>query len=248
MATNFPTFTNLAAVADELASRGNVKLRAIVTQAWRAQSCLGDLRQASDCADVLHDMLKRPTEQDTPVLLTVERSLLTNAIMLYARATSTNGDKGERGSIQLSEKKLTPEEWEDHNAILDVRNQAMAHVYGSRKLSDHDWHRSIFFAVDAGGGRWKPASASNQTSFHADTFARLERMLPVALREVKTKFHERMEAVAKVVNADVKGAALLKHVFDPVAVFGTEQAVEALLGGAGQGDTAFWVNEGKRAG
>jgi len=247
MTMTFPAFTDLAAVAEELASRGNVKLRAILTQAWRAQSCLGDLRQANDCAGVLRDMLKRPNEQDTPALLTVERSLLANAIMLYARATSTNGDKGERGSIQLSEKKLTPEEWADHNAILDVRNQAMAHVYRSRKLSDHDWHRAVFFAVDAGGGQWKPASASNQTSFHAETFARLEKILPVALREVKAKFHERMEAVTKMVNSDVKASGLRKHVFDPVAVFGTEEAVRALLAGEGQGDAAFWINEGKRA-
>lgn len=246
MATDFPAFTDLAAVAAELASRGKGSLRAIMTQAWRAQSCLGDLRQASDCVDVLRDMLKRPNDQDTPALLTVERSLMANAIMLYARATSTNGDKGERGSIQLSEKKLTPEEWADHNAILDVRNQAMAHVYGSRKLSNHDWHRSIFFAVDAGGGRWKPASASNQTSFHAGTFAKLDRMLPVALRELKLKFHERMKAVTKVVNADVKAATLMKHVFDPVAIFGTEEAVRVLLAGEAQGDAAFWVNEGKR--
>lgn len=243
----FPAFTNLTAVAEEIASHGNEKLRAVVTQAWRAQSCLGDLKQANDCMDVLRDMLKRPTEQDTPALLTVERSLMANAIMLYARATSTNGDKGERGSIQLSEKKLTSEEWLDHNAILDVRNQAMAHVYPSRKLSDHDWHRSIFFAVDSGQGRWKPASATNQTSFHADTFSKLERILPVALRELKAKFHLRMDAVSKVVNADVKAATLLKHVFDPVAAFGTEDAVRVVLAGAGQGDTAFWVNEGSRA-
>lgn len=245
---NFPAFTNLMAVAEELAGRGDVRLRAIVTQAWRAQSCLGDLRQASDCADVLRDMLKRPFEQDTPAPLTIERSLLANAIMLYARATSTNGHKGERGSVQLSEKKLTSGEWEDHNAILDVRNQAMAHVYGSRKLSKHVWHRSVFFAVEAGDGRWRPASASNQTSFHADTFTKLDRMLPVAIREVKTKFHERMEAVANVVNADVKAAGLLKHVFDPIPVFGSEEAVRVVLAGESQGDTALWVNEGKRAG
>lgn len=56
----FPAFTNLAAVAEEIASHGNVKLRAIVTQAWRAQSCLGDLRQANDCTDVLRDMRTPP--------------------------------------------------------------------------------------------------------------------------------------------------------------------------------------------
>jgi hypothetical protein len=246
MTQAFPTFTNLGALAEELASRGNVKLRAIMTQAWRAQSCLGDLRQATDCADALRTMLGRSDEQDTPVLLTVERSLLANGVMLYARATSTNGDKGERGSIQLSEKKLSPEEWTDHNALLDVRNQAMAHVYRFRKLNDHDWHRSVFFAVSAGDGRWKPASASNQTSFHAETFSKLDRMLPVAVREIRLKFHERMEAVTNLVNSHVKAASLLKHQFDPCSVFGGEDAVSALLAGQAEGDASFWVREGRK--
>ena len=174
MSSEFPKFTDLGSLADELARGGNVKIRAPMTQAWRAQSCLGDLRQAADCADILREMEGRPHEQDTSDLIAIERALMTTIVMLYARATSTNGDKGERGSIQLSEKKLTAEEWTDHNAILDVRNQAMAHVYSSRKLSDHDWHRNILFAVNADENGWKPASASNQTGYHADTFARLE--------------------------------------------------------------------------
>lgn len=244
MKNEFPPFTDLAAVAEELASRGKNSLRAMMTQAWRAQSCLGDLRQASDCVDILRDMMDRTEE--TPALLTVERALLSNAVMLYARATLTNGDKGERGPIQLSKKKLTPEEWDDHQAILDVRNQAMAHVYRARKLSEHEWHRTMFFAVDSGGGRWKPACASNQTSFHADLFAKLEKMLPIALRELKAKFHERMEAVTKAVNEGIKAETLRKHIFDPVKVFGGRGAVQALLDGETQGDSAFWVREGRQ--
>lgn len=244
MTGHFPAFTDLTAVAEELASRGKVGLRSMLTQAWRAQSCLGDLRQSNDCVEVLREMVDR--KDDSPTLLTVERSLLANAVMLYARATLTNGPKGERGPIQLSEKKLTADEWKDHQAILDVRNQAMAQVYRARKLSEHEWHRSVFFAVDAGGGRWKPACASNQTTFHADTFAKLKRMLPVALRELKLKFHERMEAVTKAVNSEVKASTLRKSVFDPVAAFGSRGAVQALLDGEASGDAAFWVKENRQ--
>ena len=197
-----------------------------------------------DCTAALGELIQRPKMQDTSGTMATERSLMATAIMLYARATSTNGDKGERGSIQLSEKKLTPEDWADHNALLDVRNQAMAHVYPSRRLSDHDWHRDIFFAVHLGGGVWKAASASKQTSFHAVTFARLERMLPVAHRELKAKFHERIGAVTDMINKEVKAELLQKHVFDPVAIFGSEESVQLVLGGAVRGEASYWVNEG----
>lgn len=246
MPLTLPPFTNLGTLADELARRGNVKLRAMMTQAWRAQSCLGDLKQAMDCAASLSELLKRPKDQDTSAAMATEKALMATAIMLYARATSTSSGKGERGSIQLAETRLAPDEWLDHNALLDVRNQAMAHVYSSRRLSDHSWHRDIFFAVDFGGGVWKAASASNQTSFHAATFARLQRMLPIAHRELKARFHERMEAVTKAINSDVPAELLRKHVFDPLPVFGGVEGVHIVLGGAAFGEASYWINEGDR--
>lgn len=242
----FPTFTDLGALADELATRGNVKLRAVMTQAWRAQSCLGDLRQAADCVAVLKTSSERPTSDDTPFLMATDRALMTTAILLYARATSTNGGKGERGSVQLAEKKLTPDQWADHQAILDVRNQAMAHVYSSRMLGGHHWHRDIFFAVDQGDGHWKPASASNQTSFHAPTFQKLERMLPIAHSALKENFHDRMEAVSKLINGEVRTNLLEKHAFNPVSVFGGHDGVKLLLASAADGEASYWVNEGQR--
>lgn len=243
---DFPAFTDLGALADELAKRGDVKLRALMTQAWRVQSCLGDIRQAIDCMDALTALVDRPKSEDTAARLATERALMTTIIMLYARATSTSTGKGERGSIQLDKDRLSASEWADHTAIVDVRNQAMAHVYTSRSLNDHDWHREKFFAVHIGDGVWKPASATNQTGYHQATADRLSRMLPVAQRELKAKFDKRMAAVSKMINDDVKGGALFKHVFDPVPVFGSEEGVRLVLGGAPQGESAFWINEGDR--
>lgn len=242
----FPEFSDLGALADQMARRGEVKLRSIVTQAWRAQSCLGDIRQAIDCMDALKVLIDRPRSEDSAGRLATERALMTTIIMLYARATSTNGDKGERGSIQLDKEKLSAAEWADHTAIVDVRNQAMAHVYTSRLLNDHDWHREKFFAVHVGDGVWKPASATNQTGYHLATADCLVRMLPVAQRELKAKFNKRMDAVSKMINDEVKGGALFKHLFDPVPVFGGEEGVRIILDGAPQGEAAFWINEGDR--
>lgn len=244
-----PPFTDLGALAEELARRGkNTKLRAAITQAWRAQSCLGDLRQAFDCCSALEGIIERPRSADTSALMATERALMTTAIMLYARATSTSGQLGERGSIQLERNKLSEQEWADHCSLLDVRNQAMAHVYSSRPIADHEWHRDVFFAVQVSNGQWKAASASNQTSFHAATLERLKRMLPVAHREVKEKFHKRIGAVTDMINREVDAKLILRHVFDPIPVFGNEEAVRAALAGAPTGETAFWYNEGRRAG
>jgi len=245
-----PVFTDLRALADELARRGDTKLRAQVTQAWRVQSCLGDLRQAMDCVVALKNLINRPTGEESNTLSASERALMTTAILLYARATSTGGNTGERGSIQLDKEKLTPEEWNDHTVIVDVRNQAMAHVYSSRPLDDHEWHRAVFFAVHIGeiAGRhvWKAASATNQTSFRRATLDRLERALPTAHREMKAKFQKRMDAVSKTINEELKGEALFKHVFDPVPSFGSVAAVEAVLGGAPDGEASFWFSETER--
>lgn len=246
--TRFPPFTDLGALADDLAKRGDVQLRALISQAWKANSCTADLRQAVDCAGVLREMINRPREDDTPRLLATERALMTTIILLYARATSTNGHGGERGPIQLDRKKLSDDEWADHCAILDVRNQAMAHVYASRKLGAHEWHREKFFAIQLDNGAWKPASATNQTGFHAQTLDRLERMLPVAAQIVQGKFHALMKRVTDHINRDVKAATLLKHIFDPRPVFGGDDAVRLLLSSAEAGAASFWVNEGNRNG
>lgn len=242
-----PLFTDLKALAEERARHGNVSLRAMMTQAWKAQSCLGDLRQAMDCAVVLRRHAKTATKKGSAETLVIEKALLTTAIMLYARATSTNGQGGERGSIQLAEKHLTPEQWADHNVILDVRNQAMAHVYSGRRFSEHDWHKEKFFAVSFGNNHWKPASATNQTSFHAATFDRLERMLPVAHAALKAKFLERMGAVAKAVNTELKQEVLRKHAFDPVATFGSVEAVREVLAGSENTEASFWISEGDKS-
>lgn len=242
----FPTFTDLAALADDLTLRGaSPKLRSAITMAWRAQSCLGDLRQCQDCVTLLRQSIDESRDTDTADVLVIERSLMSTAVMLYARATSTSGQHGERGSIQLEQSKMQPDEWADHCKILAVRNQAMAHVYADRDAGDHVWHRDVIFAVERPHGGWSVASASNQTSYHAPTLRRLERMVPVATLAIKAKFDKRISTVTSMLSGKVKVALLRKHAFSPETVFGSAEAVEAILGGSGKGDAAFWVNNGK---
>ena len=242
---SFPPFVNLSSLAEQLEKTGKDRqLRMALKQAWRAQSCLGDLTQAKDSCSVLRNIIGRPRKSDTPELLTTERALLTMAVILYARATSTSGQKGERGSIQLDRSKLTKEQWADHQSLLDVRNQALAHVYSSQEVGSYLWHRELLFAVELKAGRWKTASATNQVSFHAATLERLERMLPIAHELIMERFQKRMLAISARLNeGGVQQSMMLAHQFDPVRAFGSEQAVRRLLTGATQKEDAFWVNE-----
>ncbi len=238
-----PTFTDLGALADDLAKRGaDPAIRSAITSAWRVQSCLGDLRQAEQSVKLLRKIADRERADDSQEAMTIERALMTSAVLHYARATSTSGQKGERGSIQLEQSRLTPEEWLDHTKIIDVRNQALAHVYSGRSAGDHIWHRDVFFAVESPQGTWVAASASNQTSYHGETLRRLEKMLPVAIREVKAKFDKRMAAVSRMLNGKVKTEMFRKHAFDPAHVFGSEETARAILAGRDHGDSAIWTN------
>jgi hypothetical protein len=241
----FPPFIDLSALAETLEKQiDNKLLRRKLEQAWRAQSCLGDLRQADDCRQILRKMVNRSQAENTPDLMTIERSLLLMGVILYVRATATSGQRGERGSIQLKESALSPEQLADHRDLVEVRNQAFAHVYGSQPLASHVWHKDIFFAVEMKSGVWKPASATNQTSYHADTLDKLERMLPIANKLVLSQFHRRMKAVEDEVNSHgISNAMLMNHAFDPVAVFGSELGVLQVLASAQKGTGSFWTNE-----
>lgn len=90
------------------------KLNYIILQAWRAEACLGDLLQAKDCTEILRAKVDKKIEKFGSVDQTIVKALLTSAVGLYARATSTSGKAEERGSIQLDRKKLSIEQNEDH--------------------------------------------------------------------------------------------------------------------------------------
>jgi hypothetical protein len=240
----FPPFSNLSALIGKLEKLGKYgELRNVLVTAWRAQSCLADLRQSQDCYDVLEGILKRPRSDDNPELLTTERALLMTAIMLYARATSTSGQRGERGSIQLERGKLTSEQWKNHQALVEVRNQALAHVYPSQQVGGFQWHREIVFAIERPSGMWEAASASNQVSYHKETVERLGRMLPVAKLIVKEKFQKRLAGVTSKINeASVPRDLFIQCQFDPVLTFGSEEAVQRVLAGKQGGEASFWTN------
>lgn len=244
--TQFPPFADLVSLAGSLTKTGkHGNLSKMVESAWRAESCLGDLKQSADCCVVLRASLTTNAKDVSFEQNVKDRALMTTATLLYARATSTSSAKeGERGAVQLERGRLTKEQWADHEALIGVRNQGIAHVNRNHSIDNRSWHKDIFFAVRYPNGAWRPASTSNETSFHLPTLERLERMLPVAKEVIQGQFNKRMKAVTAALNAaNLPEKVFLDHLFDPVTAFGSADAVKRLLGANKQGIDGFYVND-----
>lgn len=175
-----------------------------------------------------------------------ENALLMTAVLLYARATSTSGGRGERGPIDISSK-LDATQRAAHEALLEVRNRALAHVYARAPVADDIWHDDLLFLVETDRG-WRPGAATNRIQFHKPTLDRLRRQLPVAERLITEIFHKRIDQVSEMMTAHpVERKIFERNLFDPVPFFGSERAVmDALAGmpfGSAMGLTSKKLNK-----
>jgi hypothetical protein len=166
-----------------------------------------------------------------------ENALLMAAVLLYARATSTSGSMGERGSVDIASK-LEEKQLIDHGALLDVRNRALAHVYSRSVVADDVWHDDSFFLVETDQG-WKPAAATKRFLFHRPTLELLRRQLPVAEQLVTEVYHKRLNRLTELLSKNpVEWSVFEKNLFDPVSFFGSEQAVLDALRGMPHGSAS----------
>lgn len=237
--TTFPRFTNLRALASEIAHAPEYsRVLEAIDKAARAQSCVSDLAEAETCCVALRELLASPRRRGTLTRLATEGSLLRTAVTLYERATSAGAKKGERGSIQIAER-LNAEQLEDHENLVSVRHRSLAHVYAGEEIDGQVWHRDVLFAVEEPPA-WYPAAASNRLQFADQTLQRLERQAPVALRLVKERFHSRLAKLTDMLNDNPLPAAVFeKHIFDPVPVFGSERSVQNVLEARKEGRGSF---------
>ena len=168
-----------------------------------------------------------------------------NGIMLYARATSTNGKYGERGPIDIRAK-LTAKELEDHEILLAIRNRVGAHVYSHEAIDGVIWHHDRLFLVEFEGGGWKPASATIRLQLDRQSVDRLERQIAPAHKIIRKQFDKHINDLTALLNVEpLKQAVLDAHLFDPVSYFGSEKAVARLLKGAAEGK-AFGFSSGPK--
>jgi hypothetical protein len=214
------------------------KLGYAVRSALVAQSCVADIRQAVDCCAALRSVLGSPRKIGTIERLTIESSLLANAVMLYARATATAAKDGERGAIKITPK-MTTEQRADHDILVTIRNRALAHVYTAEPIDGELWHQAVLFAVETEGTGWRPAAGSRRVQNNLSTLERLERQLPVAHAMLTAKSRKRIDAITGMLNDDPLPLATFERFqFDPVERFGSAEAVQTILRGQAVGEAS----------
>lgn len=242
--TSLPKFADGEALARDLQRDPRyASLANVIRRAALEQSCASDLSQASSCCDALKWLLESPRQKGTLTRAATENALLTTAILFYARATATSGKKGERGSVDVRDgfRKHDPDLVIEHQAIIAVRNRAIAHVYPNEIIAGELWHEERPFLVEQAEG-WLPAGAKRSIQFHRLTFDRLVRLIPIAQGIIFAKYHKSTGRMTDLYNANpIPQKLLAKHKIDPVAFFGSEQAVRDALAGIPAGSAAGLV-------
>ncbi len=123
---------NLTALSERLLAEGRLKpLAGKIKRAQELASMHADLMMARECLDALD---ASPATDDMAKSIT-EASLLSNAVVLYARATKTKSD--ERRDYDLRAK-FSPEEKIVHRELCDLRDKAIAH-FGSGGSYAGEW-------------------------------------------------------------------------------------------------------------
>jgi hypothetical protein len=207
-----PRFTDLRGMARDLGDDPVYRrLATTIGKAARAQSCASDLAQARTAYESLDALLASPRKKGSIERSATENALLMTAVLLYARATSTSGGKGERGSIDISSK-LNDGQLLDHKALVDVRNRALAHVYSREPVADDLWHADQLFLVETEQG-WKPAAATKRYQFHRPTLDRLHRQVPVASELVTETFHKHTNRITELLSSNPVELSLFERTY-----------------------------------
>lgn len=171
------------------------------------QSCLADLAQAADTLEALEWQINSPRGVGTERRAAIENALLSTAVILYCRAASTVGKKGERGSIDIRSR-LTPPQLADHEHLTRLRNRAIAHVYTTEDLEGEPWHVEAAFLYQTGGG-FKLGVLSNRLQIEPVTVATAARQIPVAHAILRTMFEQREGRLADLLNGSLADPTVL---------------------------------------
>jgi hypothetical protein len=225
---NGARFADLRGIANSLAKDNRYRrLNSIIKSAGIAQSCLADLRQATDYCTLLTTMHADGVPR-TESYGTLQNALMLQAVILYARATMTSGSSGERGAIKI-ETKLEPQSLVDHKLLISIRNRAVAHVYAGEQLAGQIWHKEGLLLIHH-DRKFTPTATTTRVGFHGPTLACLERQIPVAISFVRQRFDHHMDQAMTIFETN----GLLKDTFDknlvnPHQYYSSDEAIQDAL-------------------
>jgi hypothetical protein len=240
--SDLPRMADLMAIAKALDERApGSRLSAGVHNARRVQSCIADLSLAATTLEALGQLQERRGWAPAVHQVAAEHALLANAIFLYARATATGSKSGERGHTSVRER-LSSEDQQNHDRIVDIRNIALAHVRPNELIGDELWHIETVFAVETGTHGWVPAAMTRRVQANPSLAAVLRSLLPKAEALLKETYHRRLNYVAQQMNDAADTMPLFEeHLLDPVHFFGSLDEARRALSRAGPGARSYGV-------
>jgi hypothetical protein len=218
------------------------KLIKLAVQAQRAQSCVADLKLAETTCETLAQIEHCDLSAMTPLhRLALQHALVANAVVLYARATSTHSSGGERGSVSIDDR-LQAGDLADHKMLVTLRNKVIAHVHAEEAIADNVWHRERMILRESGLA-WRPGCVTRRMQIDQVTIAKLRKMIPIAYKLVRETYLKRLNSLTSLVNIDPPDLGLIeKHLFDAVAFFGSVKAAQHALS-LGSGKSAAGLVE-----
>lgn len=229
---------DLSKLARTLEAEGrHPELVRAIGKAAAAGSTREDLRGALDALRSIERILDRSDGQPGAFAAgnehtTVAGALFTQAVILYARATTTKGDRPKL----LGEAKLTPAERAIHDEAVRLRDSAIAHFGRGEGLADGPLVReAVILSLFVLDGRPKKqvgvytARAQHKVAFGARLAALIETRLTQLAARSQPLFDEVNQALDAAVRADpALGRSLRDHEFDTDAFCASPAAAARL--------------------
>ncbi|MCU0732869.1 MAG: hypothetical protein MUE84_14960 [Hyphomonas sp.] len=228
---------DLTSLAQHLRDSGR---HAALVKAIDRAAALGSIRQDLLTAlDALRQIVaiqdrsvsdpRNNTRHDETVLT---GALFTQAVVLYARATKTQGDRPKL----LGEAKLHPDQRATHEEAMDLRNKVIAHFGRGESMFDGPLVKeAVVLSLYLDGDRRKSRIGVYTTrAAHKVAFsARLAALLETRLNEIADRYHRLFDAA----NAELEAAGqadpglgrdLKRFEFDVDAFSASSEAAEHL--------------------
>ncbi|TCP95872.1 hypothetical protein C8J46_11127 [Sphingomonas sp. PP-F2F-A104-K0414] len=206
----------------------------IFYQAELVQGCGADVLQAAACLRSL-DELEATIKDILPHHKTLQQALINSAIILYARGTHPGAESGGRGAVKT--KKLLPNELRPlHDAIIEVRNKAVAHVHLGNGLDA--WHQTFAVMAPTGNaGGWQPAMVTRAHIYNRDVIDKLRILIPAVEAIFQERYQDFLRQAAKLFNENPLDATAYVTKAEQLFSCDTETA-NKFLAGQGSGTTS----------
>ena len=225
-------------LAERLDQTANLpRLLPQLKQARLLQSCISDLKQAQSNMNALHSLQTSFRRTGTVERLATENSLIFMSVVLYARATATNGGLGERGSSAIASN-LSDEDASDHRAIVDFRNRVVSHVYMGEANFGVVWNEQAPFYVETSNGfKLTIATRSGQSS--KVLVKTLGRLIPRAMAILQHRMNKTIDRIVAMIKGHVTYELINEFKCDPITFFEGRDRVDAAFGGIDSSDGAI---------